>query len=218
MNQPQVIINCAMSADGKIALPSRRQLQISCEEDMQRVYKLRHTCDAVLVGIGTVLADDPKLTVKERYVPDPRQPLRIVLDSKGRTPKEALVVNDKAQTMIVTATPCATSFGPHVEVLQGKVDKKGYIDLQSLLVMLHTRGIRTLLVEGGSTVIWNFLREQLVDDVFIYLGPLVVGGAHTPTMAGGEGIESEDKVIHLKLVDIERLGPGVLLHYKLDTP
>ena len=182
------------------------------------MYKLRHSCDAVLVGIGTVLADDPKLTVKERYVPHPHQPLRIVLDSKGRTPKDALVVNDKAQTIIVTAIACATSFGSHVEVFQGKTDEKGRIDLQSLLGMLHTRGIHTLLVEGGSTVIWSFLREHLVDDVFVYLGPLVVGGTHTPTMAGGEGIESEDKAIHLTLVDIERLGPGVLLHFKLDTP
>jgi 2,5-diamino-6-(ribosylamino)-4(3H)-pyrimidinone 5'-phosphate reductase len=206
-----------MSADGKTALPSRRQLKISCEEDMKRVYKLRHVSDAVLVGIGTVLADDPKLTVKEQYVPNPHQPLRIILDSKCRTPKDALVVNDRAQTMIVTSNSCSKTFGSNVEILQGKMDQNGFIDLHDLLLKLHRRGIQTLLVEGGSTVIWNFLREKLVDDLFVYLGPLIVGGTHTPSMAGGDGIESEEKAIHLKLVDVERIGPGLLLHYQLNS-
>ena len=103
MKRPNVIINCAMSADGKIALPNRRQLRISCDEDIKRMYNLRNNADAVLVGIGTILSDDPKLTVKEKYVNNPKQPLRIILDNKCRTPKDALVLNDSAKTLIITA-------------------------------------------------------------------------------------------------------------------
>ena len=79
---PFVTVNCAMSADGKIALPTRRQTRISSEEDIARVHRLRNASDAILVGIGTVLSDDPSLLVKEKYVRRPRRPLRIVLDSR----------------------------------------------------------------------------------------------------------------------------------------
>ncbi len=81
MKRPYVVINCAMSADGKIASPSGKQMRISCDEDIKRMYELRNGCDAVLVGINTVLSDDPKLTVKEKYVKNPKQPIRIVLDT-----------------------------------------------------------------------------------------------------------------------------------------
>src|SRR5512136_1773557 len=100
MKRPYVIINCAMSADGKIASPMRKQMQISCDEDIKRMYRLRNECDTVLVGVGTILTDNPKLTVKEKYVKHPRQPLRVVLDSKGRTPPHALVLNNVSKTLI----------------------------------------------------------------------------------------------------------------------
>ena len=96
MKRPHVTINCAMSADGKIALPNRKQLRISCDEDIKRMYNLRNEVDAVLVGIETILSDDPKLTVKEKYVKNLKQPLRVVLDSTCKTPKDALVLNDSA--------------------------------------------------------------------------------------------------------------------------
>ncbi len=103
MKRPHVIINCAMSADGKIASPARKQMRISSEQDIERMYRLRNESDAVLVGIGTILADDPKLTVKESYVHHPKQPLRVILDSKGRTPSHALALNTVSKTLIITA-------------------------------------------------------------------------------------------------------------------
>src|SRR4030042_6509432 len=106
MNKPYVIINCAMSLDGKLASQSGRQMKISCEEDIKRMYKLRNNYDAVLVGIGTVLSDDPKLTVKEKYVKNPKQPIRMVLDTYCKTPFDSLVVNDAATTYIVTEKKC----------------------------------------------------------------------------------------------------------------
>jgi len=121
--KPYVIVNCAMSIDGKIALANRKQMRISNEEDMKRVYMLRNECDAVLVGIGTVLNDDPKLTVKEKYVKNPSQPLRIVLDSNFRTPKNAEVMSKDAPTLIVTT--CREFKEGNIEVIKcgkGKVD------------------------------------------------------------------------------------------------
>src|SRR5512136_2588834 len=98
----KVTINCAMSADGKIALRTRKQTKISNEADRKRVHELRNCADAILVGVETILSDDPKLTVNPKYVKRPRNPIRIVLDSHGRTPVDALVLDGKARTIIVT--------------------------------------------------------------------------------------------------------------------
>ena len=204
-----------MSADGKIALPNRKQLRISSDEDIERMYKLRNECNAVLVGIGAVFSDDPKLTVNDRYVENPKQPLRIVLDSKCRTPEDALVLNDVAKTLIVTSEKCDKKFGNNVEVIECKTDEKGFIDLEILLELLYTRGIKTLMVEGGSTVIWNFLKQRLVDDLYVYVGPMIIGGKNTPTLSDGDGIKGIGELISLEIANINRLGPGILIHYKM---
>jgi 2,5-diamino-6-(ribosylamino)-4(3H)-pyrimidinone 5'-phosphate reductase len=215
MKRPRVIVNCAMSADGKIALPTGKQLRISSKEDIARVFKLRNECDAVLVGVGTILSDDPKLTVKETYVKNPRQPLRVVLDSKGRTPPGSLVLNKTANTLLIMAKGHEQSFeGTHIEVVGCTVDKQGLLEIPCILELLSQRGIRTLLVEGGGTVIWSFLKSGMVDDLYVYIGPCIIGGKNTPTMASGEGIMREDEVITLKILKIQRMGAGVLIHYQ----
>ncbi len=215
MRRPRVIVNCAMSADGKIALPPGKQLRISSEEDIARVYTLRSECDAVLVGVGTILSDDPKLTVKETYVKHPRQPLRVVLDSKGRTPPEALVLNKTARTLLIMAKGHERRFeGSHIEVVGCSTDQQGLLSLPEVLDLLSQRGIRTMLVEGGSTVIWSFLKSGLFDDLFVYIGPCVIGGKNTPTMAGGSGVTSGAEVIPLRIMETSRLGDGVLIHYQ----
>jgi len=209
---PHVIINCAMSADGKIALPIRRQTRISNEEDMRRVHELRHRCDAVLVGIGTVIADDPKLTVKEKYVPMPRQPIRIVLDSKCRTPKDAEVLSGAAPTLIIITEQCKKDF-PNAEEITCGEEK---VDLHRLMEILDERGIKRLLVEGGESVIWSFINEGLADEMFIFMGSMIIGGDISPTPAGGEGAASEDDIIPLTLRDVKRVGDGVLVHYEVN--
>ncbi|MFA5772217.1 MAG: 2,5-diamino-6-(ribosylamino)-4(3H)-pyrimidinone 5'-phosphate reductase [Thermoplasmata archaeon] len=209
MQRPKVIINCAMSADGKIALPTRIQTRISCEEDMARVHRLRNNCDAVLVGIGTILADDPKLTVKNEYVKNPRQPLRVILDSKCRIPKNAQVLNGKAQTIIFTAT------GHYKKIRNAEVIECGEnkIYLKKCLSILHRKGVKTLLVEGGETVIWSFLKERLVDELYVYVGSMIIGGKTSPTMAGGEGIKKLEEAVKLRLKKATRIGDGMLLQY-----
>jgi len=204
MARPKIIVNCAMSADGKIALPNKKQLRISSDEDMKRVFQLRNDCDGILVGIGAVLADDPKLTVKEEYVENPTHPIRIVLDTHAQTPVDAFVVNDKAQTIIfIGETETVHSTYPeNVKIIPSKIDKEGFIELDSV-------------VEGGGTVIWSFIKQKIVDDLFVYVGPMIIGGKNTPTMADGRGMSSDEDVIRFVLRDVKQVGEGVLLHYQL---
>jgi 2,5-diamino-6-(ribosylamino)-4(3H)-pyrimidinone 5'-phosphate reductase len=204
-----------MSADGKIALPTRKQVRISCDEDIKRMHQLRNDCDAVLVGVDTILADDPKLTVKEAYVSHPKQPLRVVLDSKGRTPPDALVFNTVTKTVVITTKGKEKRFkGSHIEVVGCSTNKNGFLDVHEVLEILFKRGVQKLLVEGGGTVIWNFLVNKVVDDMFIYIGPCIIGGASTPTVADGKGIRNEAEIISLQIVEMKRLGPGLLVHYQ----
>ena len=207
----KVILNCAMSADGKIALPTRRQTRISNPEDLERVHRLRNGVDAILVGIGTILADDPKLTVSEKYISEPSHPLRIVLDSKGRTPPSAEVLKGDAKTLIVTAENCSKEF-PGAKVVRLGEDR---VDIHRLLDFLSSNGIKNLLVEGGGEVMWSFLNRGLADEISIFVGSMIIGGSDSPTLAGGEGADSLDNVRRLALKDCERLGDGVLLRYEV---
>jgi len=214
MNRPYVIINCAMSADGKIASPSGKQLRISNEEDMKRVYQLRNEFDAVLVGVNTIQADNPKLTVKPDYVQNPKNPIRVILDTHCGTRPDSLAVDENAKTLIITNGECDKNYKDNVEVIQCEVDYEGLIDLNQMLEILHSRGIKKLMVEGGSTVIWNFLKQGLVDDLYVFIGPMIIGGKYTPSMADGEGIAQEDELINLEIVEFKKIGNGLLVHYK----
>ena len=215
MKRPYVIINCAMSADGKIALPTKNQIRISSDEDIERMYKLRNECDAVLVGVGTILADDPKLTVKEKYVKKPNQPIRVILDTNCKTPENALAVNEKAKTLIFTSNECKKNYNKNVEIVKCRTDKDGLIELKEMLEILFQKGIKKLMIEGGGTVIWNFLKQGFVDVLYVYVGPIIIGGKDTPTLADGDGIFDEKEKIKLEFADMKKLGEGILIHYKM---
>lgn len=206
--RPKVFVNVAMSADGKLALSDKTEIKISGEEDFERVHKLRNEVDAILVGIGTVLADDPKLTVKDRFVDEPDHPLKVVLDSKGRTPKDAQLF-DKGDFLIATTS---------------EIDKEDWIkcgdgervDLGMLLEELAERGVEKLLVEGGGEVISSFFKEDLVDEFTVFVGSLVIGGRGAPTPVDGEGAQVMEEVIDLDFIGYEKMDDGILLKYKVD--
>ncbi len=206
--RPHVIINAAMSVDGKIALADGKAVRLSNEEDLRRVHRLRAAVDAILVGVGTVLKDDPKLTVKAEYAKG-RNPLRVVLDSDGKTPETSHVLDGSAATLMVTSEECERTFR-RAEVLRIGKDE---VDLPVLLDRLAARGIRSILVEGGSTVIWSFLREGLADELKVFVSSRVLGGHSAPTLAGGRGVASLNEAPRLRLDRIERLGDGALLEY-----
>lgn len=204
-------INCAMSADGKIGFVTRTQAKISNKEDFRRLHRLRAASDAIIVGIGTVLADDPKLTVKREYSKG-RNPIRVILDSTGRTPAGAHVLDGNAPTIIVTNPKCTRIFRNAEVIRCGKKQ----VDLTRLLEALSKRGVKRILVEGGESVIWSFLDEGLADEVKIFVGSIVLGGKGGPTPAGGPGVTEIENAIPLKLKKVSRFGGGVLLEYSAD--
>ena len=197
-----------MSVDGKIAFADARPAKLSNEEDTVRVQRLRADADAVLVGVGTVLKDDPRLTVKPEHAKG-RSPLRIVLDSDGKTPEHAHVLDGAAETLIATCSDCTREF-QKAQVFRAGKDE---VDLVAFLDHLSQRGVKRLLVEGGSTVIWSFLRQRLADELTVFVASAILGGHSAPTLTGGPGVHSMEQAFRLKLEKAERLGDGLLLEY-----
>lgn len=205
--RPTVTVNCAASIDGKIAVRLRRQTRLSSSEDLERLRALRAGADAILVGVGTVLADDPGLLAP---LGSGKRPLRIVLDSKGRTPPTARVLDGRAPTLIVTAEPSSATF-PNAEVLRLG---RGRVDLGALLDELGRRGVARLLVEGGGEVIHSFLAARMADELFVFVADLVLGGRDAPTLADGEGASTLEEAVRARFVSAQRLEGGLLLHYR----
>jgi 2,5-diamino-6-(ribosylamino)-4(3H)-pyrimidinone 5'-phosphate reductase len=207
-----------MSIDGKIALPNKKPIKLSSLEDFRRVHELRNYCDGILVGIETIIMDDPKLTVKPEFVIKPQNPVRIVLDTRGRTPPDAKVLDNSAKTYIVMGENYRNknlSF-KNAEILYCpsiNSENSEKIDLKCLLGILKGKGIENLMVEGGETVIFTFIKNNLVDELSVYISSKIIGGITSPTLAGGSGFNVEDEVQNLTVYSIERFGDGVLLKY-----
>ena len=208
--RPKIILNCAASADGKIALPNRRKLKISNEKDFERLHDLRNNCDAILVGIGTILEDNPALTIGLGKKTG-KNPTRVVLDTNFRTPKNAKVVDTNAKTIIAIGENTIVKNKTNAEIIKCGVDE---IDIEKLLDELGKRGIETILVEGGETVMWSFLEKEIFDEFNVFISSMIIGGKNTPTIAGGKGISNNSIPPKLRLVSLEKIGNGVLLKYR----
>jgi 2,5-diamino-6-(ribosylamino)-4(3H)-pyrimidinone 5'-phosphate reductase len=215
--RPYVFINSAMSADGKISTVAREQVRISGKEDLQRVDELKADADAVMVGVGTVLADDPKLTVKSAALKRKRvaqgrseDPLRIVADSNARTPVTAAILGPNALVAVAQRAP-----RDRVEALNKRAEVlavgKSKVDLAMLLANLKDRGVNSVLVEGGATLNFALLELGLVDEVYTYVGDIIIGGSAAPTLVDGAGLTSH--FINLKLQETSQLGKGVLIRW-----
>ena len=208
--RPKIILNCAASADGKIALPNRRKLKISNEKDFERLHDLRNNCDAILVGIGTILEDNPALTISLGKKTG-KNPTRVVLDTNFRTPKNAKVVDTNAKTIIAIGEKTIVKNKTNAEIIKCGVDE---INIEKLLDELGKRGIETILVEGGETVMWSFLEKEIFDEFNVFISSMIIGGKNTPTIAGGKGISNNSIPPKLRLVSLEKIGNGVLLKYR----
>ena len=205
----KIVINCAMSADGKIALPDRSQIRLSNKEDMERVNKLRKESDAILVGIGTVIEDNPRLIIKNNKNLS-TNPVRVVLDTNGRTPINSNVLDDKSRTIIAVGNHFAGEIPGNSEVIKCGDEQ---IDIELLMEKLYEKGLKNILVEGGENVLWSFLNQNLFDEINIFVASLIVGGAKTPTVAGGSGFTNKIDTLQLKLKEAEKIGNGILLKY-----
>ncbi len=202
--RPFIHVNCAMSADGKIAGSDRKQVRISSPEDKERVKRLRRQYDSILVGVGTVLADNPHLTIKGADFDE--NPVRIVIDPHGRTPQDADVVDDRARTVIVTLDSCDVTW-PGVGIIRCES-----IVLSDVMKHLAQCGIESVLVEGGGETIASFFRERIVDRYTVFVGSMLIGGRTSPTPVDGDGWIA-DGGIRLEFKGSEVLGDGVLLTY-----
>ncbi len=207
--RPKVILNCAASADGKIALSNRQRLKLSNNEDFERVHLLRSKYDAILVGIGTIIEDDPALTIDPKY-DSTQNPIRIVLDTKCRTPRNARILDGKSKTIIAIGEGTKPAPIQNAEMIKCGTDE---INLPRLLKELSNKGVKTVLVEGGETVMWSFLKNELFDEFNIFISSMIIGGKMTPTIAGGDGTLELGDLLRLKLDDAQTLGDGILLTY-----
>ncbi len=215
-----VVVNAAASVDGKLSTRRREQLRISGPEDFDRMDRIRAAADAVLVGVGTVLADDPGLTVKEedRRVGRltngrPGNPARVVADSTGRTPTDARILDDEATTylLVAAATPPDRREALRAAGAEVIVAGEERVDLAEGFAALADRGIDRLMVEGGGELIASCFDAGLVDELQLYVGSLVVGGRDAPTLADGDGFV--DAFPRLELTGTERLDDGIVLSY-----
>ena len=207
--EPYIILNCAASADGKIALPNRQKIDLSNEKDFARVHLLRSECDAVIVGIDTVIEDNPSLTVNQKYNTG-KNPLRIILDTNYRTPENSKILYGNNKTLIAIGDKTIDKELPNTEIFRcGEKE----IDLQKLMRFLSKKGMKKILVEGGETVLWSFLEKKLFDELNIFISSVIIGGKNTPTIAGGNGFMNGEKLLKLKLEDIKKVDNGILVKY-----
>jgi len=225
--RPYVIVNVAMSADGKISTRERRQVRISGQQDFTRVDRLKAGCDAVMVGIGTVLADDPSLTVKSEECRSYRReqgkndhPVRIVVDSSARIPPDAAVLHKGEGKRVIAVSKKAG--GDKIALLEKKasviVSGEDEVDLPALMDELGSMGIHRIMVEGGGTLIAGLIRAGLVHEIYTYIGNILIGGKDAPTFNDGVGYTQESLFPRLSLVEVRRIEEGILLHWKVESP
>jgi 2,5-diamino-6-(ribosylamino)-4(3H)-pyrimidinone 5'-phosphate reductase len=219
--RPYVILNAAMTLDGKIATASGSS-NISGKKDLERVHEIRKECDAIMVGIGTVMADDPRLTVHKIDARPEDNPVRVVVDSRCRTPSDARITNGDAKTIIAGANEYKEEFMKS-ETYE-KLKKRGVkfffsgdrrVDLKALMNYLHEEGIDKLMLEGGATLNFSMIRLGLIDEISICVAPMVVGGADAKTFFDGDGFNTMDESVKLELIDYYPLDKDFILNYRV---
>ncbi|MEM3064031.1 MAG: 2,5-diamino-6-(ribosylamino)-4(3H)-pyrimidinone 5'-phosphate reductase [Candidatus Nitrosotenuis sp.] len=213
-SRPHIILSAAVSLDGKIATKTGDS-ELSSRRDKVRVHRLRASSDAILVGKNTVKKDDPLLTV--RYAKG-KNPTRIILDSRAEIPINSKIIKtSKLIPTIIAVSKKApkknlAKLSKHqVRIITVGKDK---VEIKKLIQILYKQGIRTVLLEGGGTTNWDFVRKGLVDEVVVTISPCLVGGTAATTLVEGAGFAKIADSMKLKLRKAVRHGSEMVLHYQ----
>jgi 2,5-diamino-6-(ribosylamino)-4(3H)-pyrimidinone 5'-phosphate reductase len=226
MNRPKILVNVAMSADGKLDNVSRKGISISSIANKARVDRLRAGMDAVLIGGRTLLDEDPKLTVSSLALRTERKaagleenPAKVgIVSVADLKPAGNFMTSGPARRLIYTTRRTSLEQIARLENAGAQVFVLGdqRVDVSAAMASLYGQGIRKLLVEGGGTLIAEFFRLDLVDELMLYISPQIIAGASAPTLADGGGF-FQGQAPALRLVSVEKYDQegGALLHYKV---
>lgn len=208
-----IILSAAISIDGKISTRSNDS-NFSSKEDIIRLHKLRSKVDAILIGKNTLLRDDPLLTVRHTKG---KNPIRIILDSKGTISKNSKIIktSDKIPTIIAVSKKISKVNLSKLKKLPVEIIISGEnsVNLKSLMKKLSTKKIQTLLVEGGGTVNWEFIKNNIFDELIITLSPYLIGGNNATSLVEGNGFAKIINSPNLKLKSVKRLKNHLVINY-----
>lgn len=213
---PYVVMKTAMTLDGKIATSSGDSRWVSNSSSRYHVHKLRNELAGIMVGVDTVIADDPMLTTRLDGVTG-RNPLRIVVDSKARIPLDARVLNtaNEASTLLAVTREAPVSKLEQIRSMGNEVvvvsSRNGRVDLQELMRFVGEKEIDGVLLEGGGTLNFSALMEGVVDEVVSFISPKIVGGADAKTPVGGHGIDRMNSAIELEDIAISNLDEDIMM-------
>lgn len=217
--KPFVVLKAAMTLDGKIATATGQSKWITNETSRAYGYKLRDIYDGIMVGINTVIEDNPMLTAR---VDGGKNPIRIVVDSSLKIDINANVVQDKSAKTIIATTDKADKDkilklqAQDVDVIVVDKDKNDKVDIEKLLDILGQQNICSILVEGGATLSGSFVAKKLVDKVYFFIAPKIVGGKEAKTPVAGTGILNLQEALALKDIQIEKLEEDILIIGRVD--
>lgn len=208
---PFVLMKAAMSMDGKIATFTGESKWISSEESRREVQEIRNYFTGIMVGIGTVLADDPELTCR---IPGGKNPVRIIVDSNLKIPLESKVLQCQNQAKTIIATTVSDkdrineieSFGAEVISVPGK---DGRVDLKFLMKELGKRQIDSILLEGGGTLNFSAIEDGIIDKVIFYMAPIIIGGSSAKSPVGGNGFEHLKDALKLDRLNVSSIGKDI---------
>lgn len=228
LHKPFVVLKSAMTLDGKIATVTNASRWITGVASRKLVHELRQRLSAVMVGVDTVLYDDPLLNIRldksfrkspkgsSLIEPTCRNPVKIIADTRGRIPLEARVLTNDPQLTIVAATELAPAsklkeigrMGAQVMICPVKHNQ---VDLQFVISALGEMEIDSVMIEGGSTLAFSAIREGIVDKVISFIAPKILGGAQAPTPVGGQGIETMDQAVELVNISSRKVGADIMI-------
>ncbi|AJW69970.1 2,5-diamino-6-(ribosylamino)-4(3H)-pyrimidinone 5'-phosphate reductase [Nitrosopumilus adriaticus] len=212
-SRPHVTLSAATSIDGKIATVTGDS-KLSSKQDSVRLHKLRSQVDAILVGKNTVLVDDPMLTVRHTKG---KNPIRIILDSKGTISKNSKIIQtcNKIPTIVAVSHQISKSNLDKLKKFPIEIIMVGSnsINIKLLLKKLSDKKIKSVLVEGGGTVNWEFIKYDLFDELIITLSPFLIGGKNAVSLIDGNGFKKISNSPNLRLKSIKRLKNHLVLNY-----